>query len=178
MNRNKKIALIGGITIVGVITYVLINRARKQKEVDLILKYLGQTPNLKDAEANINALKEMSADFNSVPADKKKKALADLQKLGANGLTKIATDMYNSMQGAGTNTDMFFKALNQIPSLFIFKNVELVYNKNFKSDLLKDIEGEAKLGGLYPANLLTDPLGILKGQQNTVKQIIFAKPMY
>lgn len=178
MNRNKKIALIGGITIVGVITYVLINRARKQKEVDLILKYLGQTPNLKDAEANINALKEMSADANSVPADKKAKALADLKKLGSAGLQKIAKDMYDSMQGAGTNTDMFFKALNQIPSLFIFKQVETIYNKSYKSDLLKDIEGEAKLGGLYPSNVLTDPMGILKGQQNSVKQIIFSKPMY
>jgi hypothetical protein len=71
MTKYKKIALGTGIVIAGIITYVLVNRARKKKEVDLILKYLGEIPNLKDAQANIDALKEMSSDVNSVPNDKK-----------------------------------------------------------------------------------------------------------
>jgi hypothetical protein len=178
MTKNKKIALGTGIVIAGIITYVLVNRARKKKEVDLILKYLGEIPNLKDAQANIDALKEMSSDVNSVPNDKKAKVLADLKKIGATGLAGIAKDMRNAIVGPSTNTTLFFNALNKIPSLFIFKQVESIYNKTYTSNLLNDIDGEAALGGMYPSNVLTDPSGALKGLQNSVKQIIFAKPMY
>jgi hypothetical protein len=101
-----------------------------------------------------------------------------MTKKGATGLAGIAKDMRNAIVGPSTNTTLFFNALNKIPSLFIFKQVESIYNKTYTSNLLNDIDGEAALGGMYPSNVLTDPSGALKGLQNSVKQIIFAKPMY
>lgn len=179
MKKGQKIALITSVVVAGIITWVLINRSRKNKEVDLIMRWLGEKPDLKNAESNKATLEAMSTDVNIIPEDKKAKAKADLDRLGGyKGLSNIAKDLYDSMQGVGTDTTKFFNAINKIPSLYIFKMVESIYKLGYKSDLLKDIEGEVKLGGVFPSNVLTDPLGVLKGQQNTIKQMIYAKPMY
>lgn len=146
--KDNKGLIIGGTLVIGTTIWILYNRNKKSAEVDFILDKIksSRTENQGDVNVIENLYNKNLLDTKSNPMPKgaivfNNKGKADSSKVAV----QLASDFKKAIEGASTDTDLFYKTLRKIKSVFEFQMVSAGYTLLTKRDLMKDIISEVKL---------------------------------
>lgn len=150
-SETKKALIFGGIA-AGVIGFVIYTRNKNQKEAELILSYINQLPSQVDksaaAQQGIDTVKATKFDQNRLHVlDNNGKALYGKYSTPAikSAITSIVTDLHKSMNRAGTDTSLFFKAFSRIRNKNTMGFVDQIYKALYKEYLFEAMKDESAL---------------------------------
>ena len=158
--KNNKGLVIGGIVVIGTTIFILYNRAKKSAEVDFILEKIAQSKTENNGDVNIveNLYKKNLLDTKANPLPKGAKIFNNKKEDFGKIAVQLAGDFRKAIEGASTNTDLFYNTLNKIGSALEWQMVNSGYTGLTKRSLMQDMLEETALrkGSI---GILTTPQG-------------------
>lgn len=142
---NKGLMIFGGILAGGAIVFIFYNRAKKSAEVDFFLEKIKDFKTQNQGDINIveNLYKKNLLDVKANPLPKGVKIFNNKKEDFGKISVQLANDFRKAIEGAGTNTDLFYNTINKIGSVLEWQMVNLAYTGLTKRSLIGDLTEES-----------------------------------
>lgn len=143
--KDNKLLLIGGTLVVGATIFILYNRSKKSAEVDFMLEKIAEFKTENQGDINIveNLYKKNLLDVKANPLPKGVKIFNNKKEDFGKISVQLANDFRKAIEGAGTNTDLFYNTINKIGSVLEWQMVNLAYTGLTKRSLIGDLTEES-----------------------------------